>query len=223
VTLGLLFTIPLPDDPAKHKAALRVRDALVEVREQPLLRMLLLAILVYSVVVTPIQELAPAIAKQDGDGAHLLGFLLAALAAGGIVGNVARTQLEKRGVGTRALVAVSMIWSGASLALLAATSTFALDLLAMALCGVAWEVIFVVCLTGVQFADPRASGLLTGLFFAVTLGGMTVGALIIGGFFDWIGVDLALVLCAVSVAAGGAWLIRPGRAESLLPQPVSGS
>lgn len=41
----------------------------------------------FSVLVAPVQELAPAIARRHGDGAHLLGFALTALAAGGLVGS----------------------------------------------------------------------------------------------------------------------------------------
>jgi len=41
----------------------------------------------FSVLVAPVQELAPAIARRHGDGAHLLGFAFTALAAGGLVGS----------------------------------------------------------------------------------------------------------------------------------------
>jgi hypothetical protein len=33
----------------------------------------------------------------------------------------------------------------------------------MVACGAAWDVLYVDSLTGVQFADPRMSGLITGL------------------------------------------------------------
>jgi hypothetical protein len=52
----------------------------------PVLRGLILGAVLFSVLVAPVQELAPAIARRNGDGAHLLGFALTALAAGGLIG-----------------------------------------------------------------------------------------------------------------------------------------
>lgn len=54
--------------------------------------------------------------------------------------------------------------------------------------------LYVDTLTGVQFADPGRSGLMTGLFFSGTLGGVTLGALAVGSLFDAIGVGWGLTV-----------------------------
>jgi predicted MFS family arabinose efflux permease len=95
------------------------------------------------------------------------------------------------------------------------TSNYVIVLVAMVVCGAAWDVLYVDSLTGVQFADPRMSGLMTGLFFSGTLGGVTLGALGVGALFDAIGVRWGLTACAAATALGGAWVARqPSVAES---------
>jgi predicted MFS family arabinose efflux permease len=100
------------------------------------------------------------------------------------------------------------------LLVVAASSNYFVVLTAMVVCGGAWEVLYVNSLTGVQFEDRRRSGLMTGLFFSGTLGGVTLGALAIGGIFDAIGIGWGLTACAVAIALAGAWASRqPSAAE----------
>jgi predicted MFS family arabinose efflux permease len=98
---------------AAPRARTRIRAALSAVRLDPLLRGLIMGAVLFSILVAPIQELAPAIARRHGDGAHLLGFLLTALAAGGLVGNVvrgaARSARGASGEGHRGLDAAQRI------------------------------------------------------------------------------------------------------------------
>jgi predicted MFS family arabinose efflux permease len=101
-----------------------------------------------------------------------------------------------------------MLLCAATLLVVAATSEYVLVLAAMVACGAAWDVLYVDSLTGVQFADPRMSGLMTGLFFSGTLGGVTLGALAVGVLFDAVGVGGGLTICAVATAVGGAWALR---------------
>jgi predicted MFS family arabinose efflux permease len=205
---------------AAPRARTRIRAALSEVRLDPILRGLIMGAVLFSILVAPIQELAPAIARRHGDGAHLLGFLLTALAAGGLVGNVVRGRLDRRGVPVEKAIAGSMLLCALMLLVVASTSSYVIVLGAMVLCGAAWDVLYVDSLTGVQFADPRMSGLMTGLFFSGTLGGVTVGALGVGALFDAIGVGWGLTVCAAATALGGAWVSRqPSVAE---PGAVAG-
>lgn len=200
---------------AAPRARTRIRAALSEVRLDPILRGLILGAVLFSILVAPIQELAPAIARRHGDGAHLLGFLLTALAAGGLAGNVVRGRLDRRGVPVEKAIAGSMLLCALMLLVVASTSSYVVVLGAMVLCGAAWDVLYVDSLTGVQFADPRMSGLMTGLFFSGTLGGVTAGALGVGALFDTIGVGWGLTVCAAATALGGAWISRqPSVAES---------
>lgn len=204
----MVATLPAATGGA-HRGRARFRAALSEVRGAPLLRGLLLGAVLFSLLVAPVQELAPAIARRHGDGAHLLGFMLSGLAAGGLIGNAARAELDRRGVPDVAVMRWSMLTCAAALAVLAAGSSYAVVIAAMVVCGAAWEVLFVVTLTGVQLADRRLSPLLTGLYFTGTLGGLTLGALLVGAVFDVAGVDVGLTICAVATAGAGVWTSRP--------------
>jgi predicted MFS family arabinose efflux permease len=206
-------TLPPSTGKASRKRT-RLRAAVSEARLDPILRGLILGAVLFSVLVGPLQELAPAIARRHGDGAHLLGFLLTALAAGGLVGNLVRTRLDRHGVPVQKAIGGSMLLCGAMLLVVGVTSSYVVVLGAMFACGAAWEVLYVDSLTGVQFADPARAGLMTGLFFSGTLGGVTLGALAVGGLFDAIGVGWGLTVCAVATALGGAWALRqPSAAE----------
>ena len=191
--------------PRRHT---RIRAAVSEARLDPILRGLILGAVLFSVLVAPVQELAPAIARRHGDGAHLLGFLLTALAAGGLVGNFVRARLDRRGVFAAKAIAGSMLVCAVMLLVVAASANYVVVIAAMMACGAAWDVLYVDSLTGVQFADPRMAGLMTGLFFTGTLGGVTLGAIAVGGLFDAIGVGWGLTVCAVAIALSGAWASR---------------
>ena len=191
----------------------RIRAAVSEARVDPILRGLILGAVLFSVLVAPIQELAPAIARRHGDGAHLLGFLLTALAAGGLVGNVVRGRLDRRKVPVETAIGGSMFLCALMLLVVGATTNYAIVLVAMVVCGAAWDVLYVNSLTGVQFADPARSGLMTGLFFSGTLGGVTLGALAVGALFDWVGIGEGLTLCAVAIALVGVWALRQPSAK----------
>ena len=208
----MVATLP-PSAGAAPRRHTRIRAAVSEARLDPILRGLILGAVLFSILVAPVQELAPAIARRHGDGAHLLGFLLTALAAGGLVGNLVRARLDRRGVPAEKAIAGSLFLCAATLLAVAATSNYAVVLVAMVACGAAWDVLYTDSLTGVQFADPRRSGLMTGLFFSGTLGGVTLGALAVGGLFDTIGVDWGLTVCAVATALCGAWAARQPSAE----------
>jgi predicted MFS family arabinose efflux permease len=196
---------------ATARARTRLRTAMSRARIDPLIRDLILSAVLFSVLVAPVQELAPAIARRHGEGAHLLGFLLSALAVGGLVGNLVRSALDKRGLPSTKALGASMLVCALALLVVAATTEYVVVLVAMVGCGMAWDVLYVISLTGVQFADAKLAGIMTGLFFTATLAGVTVGALLVGGLFDALGVGGGLVACAAAVAVCGiwAWTRRP--------------
>jgi predicted MFS family arabinose efflux permease len=199
---------------AAPRGRTRIRAAVSEARLDPILRGLILGAVMFSILVAPIPELAPAIARRHGEGAHLLGFMLTALAAGGLIGNTVRGRLDRRGIPAEKAVAGSLLVCAATLLLVAATSNYVLVLAALVGCGAAWDVLYVDTLTGVQSADPQRSGLMTGLFFSGTFGGVTLGALGVGALFDAIGVSWGLTVCAAATALAAAWASRqPSPAE----------
>jgi predicted MFS family arabinose efflux permease len=202
----ILATI-LPDEAGRSPgAAISLRSAATRARRNPLLRTLFPLLLLFALFVAPVQELAPAIAKRHGGGAHLLGFLLSALAMGGLIAVPIRSWLDKR-VRTSWTLTGAIALAATSLILLATAPNFALAMTAMVLCGIGWDVLFILGLNGAQLADERMSGVMTGLFFAVTVGGITFGAWLVGGLFDVVGVNWGLVVCAVAVSLGGAWTL----------------
>lgn len=200
---------------ASPRRRTRVRAAVATARLDPYVRSLIGGVVLFSLLVAPIQELAPVIARRHGEGAHLLGFMLSALAAGGLVGNLVRARLDVRGIRPARAIAGSMLVCAVVLAVIASTSSYPVVLVAMVTCGAAWEVLFVVGLTGVQFARPEMAGLMTGLFFTGALGGVTLGALAVGGLYDLVGVSWGLAICAVATALGGAWEARVSGRPSL--------
>lgn len=217
----VLLIVSLPLAAGSHATRkIPLRSAAETAFEDPLLRVFLIVALTFSLTVAPIQELAPAIARSQGDGAHLLGFMLAALAVGGLAGNWIRTRYEMR-IDQQRLLGAALIGSAASLALVAMIAPtsftvvsqsveFALILLGMIFLGSAWDILFVVCLTGLQLAREELSGVMTGFFFTVTLGGLSLGAILLGALFDRIEIAGGLLVCSILLLfAGGFYLRRP--------------
>jgi MFS family permease len=83
--------------PAAEQAARGLRPALRATHRGSTYFRILLALILFALLVGPVQELAPAIARSHGSGAHILGYLLAALAAGGLVGNflIGRPDIDR--------------------------------------------------------------------------------------------------------------------------------
>jgi predicted MFS family arabinose efflux permease len=213
----VVATLPPSAGAAPHRRT-PIRAVVSKARRDPSLRGLLLGAVLFSILVAPVQELAPAIARRHGDGAHLLGFLLTGLAAGGLVGNRIRARLDRREVPVEKAIGGSLLLCAAMLLVVAATSNYLVVLAAMMACGAAWEVLYVNSLAAVQFADPSMSGPMTGLFFSGTIGGVTLGALAIGSLFDAIGVGWGLTVCAVATALCGVWAARQPSPAGAGPQ-----
>lgn len=188
--------------------ATSLRSAVRHPQVQPFLRRIIPVVLVFSVFVQPVQELAPAIAHRFGDEAHLYGFMISGLAVGGLIALPIRSLLNARGVGTRGALGGSMILAAVALLLLALTPNYVLGVLAMVLCGIAWDLLYIIGLSGAQLAEREVSGVMTGLFFTASVGGLTIGAWLVGGLFGVIGMGWGLAGCAL-VALLGALLAHP--------------
>jgi MFS family permease len=174
---------------------------------------------VFALLVGPIQELAPVIARRHGDGAHVLGFLLAALAAGGMIGNLVIGFDRAPESARRRLLGVAALLVAAAMAALAVAGTLGLTLVAMIGVGIIWEGSFVQLMTWLQEDAPRhLGGREVGLFFTINLAGLAFGALTVGFVFDAIGVTDGLLVCAAAMLVWGAWMLlarpRPATDES---------
>jgi predicted MFS family arabinose efflux permease len=193
-----------------------LRTSVHRVLAEPLLAVLFTGLAVFALIVAPLDQLAPAIARRQGEGAHLLGFLLAGLALGGIIGNWVRARLARRGIAIDRLVSASLLATAVGMLGLAAAPDIFVAVGAMICCGIFWDVLFVECLSAMQTLIPSLAGVLTGLFYTVAAGGVIAGALLIGLLMDAVGTSLGLAIAAGTMAIYGVW--RLSRPE---PEPLT--
>ncbi|HKJ36433.1 MAG TPA: MFS transporter [Solirubrobacterales bacterium] len=200
------------------QASTSVREAVRIAAGDPRLRGFFLATVAFSLLIAPIQEIAPAIAKEHGDGAHLLGFMLAALAAGGLTGNWLRTKLAPR-FSVQRLLGLAIMAGVIPLAALggvcaAGTATlgdggdFALAVLVMFSLGIGWEILYITTLSGVQLVRTDVSGVMTGFYYTLVLGGLSIGALGLGALIDTIELGGGLLVAAGLLAVIGFYMLR---------------
>jgi MFS family permease len=198
----------------------RIREGLAVARTGVVLRGILLGIVLFSTLVAPVQELAPVIAKRHAEGAALLGILLSALAAGSIAGAALRPRATRMAGGRERVLGASMVACGLGLIGLAATADYVAAIAAMFCIGIFWEVIWVESMVGVtDYSPDEVSGLMLGLFFTLSFGGVSLGALAVGVLIEAASVGLALALCGAAVATYGCWAL----AQRKLPESNEGS
>jgi MFS family permease len=208
--VGLVALMPtLP--PVVRRAGdtrMRLRPALTAAHRGTTLFVSLGATAAFALLVGPIQELAPVIAHRHGSGAHVLGYLLAALAAGGMVGNLLIGFDRAASATRRKLLGAAALLVAVAMAALAFAETLPLTLVAMLGVGIIWEGSFVQLMTWLQEDSPaRLSGREVGLFFTINLAGLALGALAVGFVFDGIGVTEGLLVCAAGMVVWGGWML----------------
>ena len=211
--VALMPTLP-PVRRVPEQVAAGLRPALTAAGRGTSLFALLVGAAVFALLVGPVQELAPVIARRHSDGAHVLGYLLAALAAGGVLGNLLVGFDEVPSASRRRLMGGAAILFAVATAGLAISPTLPLTLLAMLGTGMIWQASFVQLMTWLQTVAPASlSGRMVGFFFTVNLVGFALGALLVGLLFDAIGVTDGLLICAAGLAIWGLYkLLVPRRA-----------
>jgi MFS family permease len=179
----------------------------------PLVRALLAGSVVFFVLVAPLEELMPRIAAQHGEGAAVLGLLVATICFGAVVGNpiVQRVAVDARS--SQRTLAIGVVLCGIPTLLLGLSSALWSDLILLLIVGIAWELVFVSAAQSLQLDVPtEIRGRMLGLFYCLTAGMSAVGALLMGAAFTDLGVDTGLlVLGAIALACGLAlwpWLAR---------------
>lgn len=148
------------------------------------------------------------------------------MALGGIVGNWLRGRLEGR-IAVPLIIAAGLLTRAAAPALLGLTAVagvavfgsgydYALSLVAALLAGIAWDIVYVICLIGVRLRDQQRMDLMVGLFFTLTLtvAALTRAALAIGLLFHRVGLGPTLLVAAVLMAAIALRFALGGVAES---------
>jgi predicted MFS family arabinose efflux permease len=219
--VALFLSLPRDAEQRSHDAV-GVRAALHHARVIPMLTTILVTIGAFSAFVAPIQELAPVIAHERGGGAHIVGLLLGALAFGGVLGSLLVTRFVKDNRPRHYVLSVASGLSGAAVIALGFAPDIVTALLAMALAGLFWDVYFVAAQTAIPTVSPHELvGSETGLFYALTLAGLAIGAPLLGLLIDATSVRAALsisgglmILVALWRAAGLRRRLRAGRVEA---------
>jgi MFS family permease len=166
-------------------------------------------------LVAPIQELAPVIARQHGSGAHIVGFLLGALALGSVLGSLAANRLIVDDRPRRYAIGAASSLAGAAVVALGLAPDLPLALVAMAVAGFFWECFFVTAQIALEeTSPPDMLGREMGLFYALTLGGVAVGAPLIGIIFDATGVRVGLIIGGCLMVMFDAWRLNRVRRQA---------
>jgi predicted MFS family arabinose efflux permease len=206
--IALMFTmlhLPAP----RRDANGGVRAAARLARTHVPIPQLLIGLTLFSLLVAPVQELAPKLADHYGDGAHTIAFLLLAIAAGSFAGNALVGRRQARDRTDLSTLATGLTICAAGLAVTALELGLAPTLAALVVVGVGWELIWVSTMTGVQLRAPEGtSHRMLGLFFTLALGGVTAGALLVGGLLDAFGVRATLLVTAAVLVGCAAWTAR---------------
>jgi predicted MFS family arabinose efflux permease len=172
-----------------------LRDALRIVRRRPAVLGMLIGAAAFALLAAPIQELAAPIADRVDEGGHILGFMLGALAVGGIFGSLLVRQFDRASFARYRLLGAAMAGCGIATAPLALETSFAVDLVALWFCGLFWQIAYVETLAGVQLGAPHEeAGRVVGMYFTVLVGGLMLGALLMGVVFDELGIDVGLLI-----------------------------
>lgn len=202
--LAILVAIGGLPRQAAVRGGASLREGIATLRHAPGAGELVVLVAAFMTLVTPLQELAPVIARRHGEDGHLLGFLVAALAAGGIVGAWVRQRIDRRQPAVERVLASVVGASGAAVATIALTGEYVVAIAAMFLAGVLWEVLFVEGLGAAQDRSAGHEALAAGVFFALALAGVTAGTLAIGAAIQALGLTETLLVCAVVLAGVGA-------------------
>ena len=178
-----------------------LRGTLAGVR-LPIVRALFTGTLVFFLLVAPLEQLMPRIAAAHGEGAAVLGLLVATICMGAVVGNpiVQRVAVDARS--SQRTLALGVLLCGIPTMLLGVSPALWSDLVLLLVVGISWEMVFVSTIQSLQTDVPMAiRGRMVGLFYCVTAGTQALGALLMGWAFTELGVNPGLIaLGAVALA-----------------------
>lgn len=172
-------------------------------------------------LVAPLQSLAPRIAMNHGESPMYVGWLVASMAAGGMVASLLANRFGNTDAGRRRELEFALIVVGPLLALLGLSKNLASDLVILFLLGVALQVVFFVMPWAVLVNAPKeVSGRMLGLIFVVSAFTGGVGALAMGVLVDSFGLEQVLVACGVVALVFG--IVRAIRLSRSPLTPASG-
>ena len=157
---------------------------------------------------------------NHGESPMYVGWLVAAMAAGGMVASLLADRFGHTEAGQRRELEIALIAVGPLLILLGVSMTLATDLLVLFLLGAAIQVVFFVMPSAVIFNAPKeVTGRMIGLIFVIAAFTAGAGALLMGVLIDRFGLEEVLVACGVAALAFGIFrAVRISRLP-LTPNP----
>lgn len=158
----------------------------------------------FFLLVAPIEQLMPAIAASHGEDAMYLGILLAALCLGAIFAGplVRRTAIDSSGA--QATLILGVLLCGPLIFLLGLSGSLLTDLVILVAVGVCWEMIFVSGGSSLQLdVPPEIKGRMVGFFYVLVSGCAALGGLLMGFFFDQIGIEKSFFVVGAFVLVVG--------------------
>lgn len=164
-------------------------------------------------LVAPLQSLAPRIAMAHGESPMYVAWLVAAIAAGGMVASLFADRFAHTAAGQRRELEFSLLLVGPLLALLALSMSLASDLLVLFFIGAVIQIAFFVMPWAVMVNTPeQASYRMLGLIFFVAAFTGGVGALVMGYLIDQFGFEEVLIACGIlAFVLGVIQVIRVSR------------
>jgi len=149
-------------------------------------------------LVAPLQSLAPRIAMNHGESPMYVGWLVAAMAAGGMLASLLANRFGHTEAGQRRELELALIVVGPLLILLGLSMSLLTDLLILMLLGASLQIAFFVMPWAVLVNAPKeVSGRMLGLIFVVAAFTGGVGALVMGALVDSFGLEEVLVACGL--------------------------
>lgn len=181
------------------------------------LRRLLVGMSLFTILASPVQELAPVVAARLDGGEIGLGGLLSAMGAGGVLGAVVLERLTARGLRRSTALPLATTAFALGLATIAVSPWLSLSMAAMVFCGAFWIWMFSATNTAIQLrSEPRLVGRMLALYQVAVVGGIGVGSVLAGFLADGIGLGPTLLIWAALLAAWGIWSLV-NRVEAIDP------
>jgi MFS family permease len=205
-TLSFLLKVPKVAPASRDRSISLLSDLMAGfrfIRQSPLVRLVLLMTLANGLVGRSVLELLPAISGQLTSGsAQNLAILSGVAGAGSIVGGLIVSRQRGDLAGISRLVMLALLVSSASLLPIVSLNSLGWLIGIITLCSLAMTVIGTGCQALVQMMiDDQYRGRVMSIWTVVSMGSPAIGALVIGGVSELLGLVPTLVgLAALALA-----------------------
>lgn len=183
----------------------------------PMIRLGGLAVAVFFVLIAPVEQLMPVVAKEHGLNARYVGFLLGAIGVGAMLANRSLHRWNVGGHRRQQLMAAGLLCAAAGMVFLALTPSqgIVIDLLAAALIGFGWELVFIAGKSTVAIDVPAPfRGRLMGMFFLLVTAATAAGTMGLGLLHEWLGLTWTFLIAAAVSGAAGALVLAHATGEA---------